>query len=175
VASTSLGIVHLHAEPQLRHVATSGWLRILVGRRGLVCHRVLFHCHFLYQTRCLEAIHDNYAMKEVTGHRFPRCPLDEHLTMLDTTTCNKLQSCLNCIFDPNSTPQQRAEAEAWCDQFSDVACRLAAVAVRRPEVATNAALYWYFVSSVQKHAASRYWHMDYGDKRRLQQVYFRPF
>lgn len=82
----------------------------------------------------------------------------------------KLQSSLECIFAPHSSPQDRASAEAWCEEYSTAACQLAATALQQPEVASNQALFWYFVSCVQKHAASRYWHLDRAGKRDMQQV-----
>lgn len=83
---------------------------------------------------------------------------------------SELQSSLACIFAPHSSPQERASAEAWCEEYSSTACQVAAAAVQQPEVAGDQALFWYFVSCVQKHAASRYWHLDQAGKRNMQEV-----
>lgn len=85
---------------------------------------------------------------------------------------NQLRATLELVANPGVSSSRRRELEAWLDANSSVSAQHASLAVQHLDVANDrdSQLYWYYISSLERHAGRLFWKLDNLAKLKLLNV-----
>lgn len=83
-----------------------------------------------------------------------------------------LRSTLELVANPEVSSARRRELEAWLDANSSVSAQAASVAVQSldAQLPSDAQVYWYYISCLERHAGRLFWKLDSLAKLKLLNV-----
>lgn len=90
----------------------------------------------------------------------------------DSQRHQHVRSTLELVANPGISPTRRRELEAWLDANSSVSAQAAIGAVQSldPQHPSDAQLYWYYISCLERHAGRLFWKLDSLAKLKLLNV-----